>query len=273
MWFKYILSHPAQRIRTTFNILPMNNRFKSGKPPLFPFFCLKIQLLLLLLGLALRLSAQEVPEKKGLIRFREWQYALGVTLGTKGAGADMAFRVRPHWHLRAGLNYLQGSFGQQQFDLGGFGLSDNTWLFTGKIRQHSAELMVDYAVIHEQVRLVAGLAIHPGNRITGNFVLRDSVQFNEVRIAPEEMGQIDASIDYPRFFSPYLGIGLGRMVPWRRLSVGLDAGAYFRGKPSVELQASGLLQTNENNRTTLQNNLQDKRIWPAVNLRLGLRFL
>ena len=252
----------------------MNNRLKKGKPLLSSIFQLPaIALALLLSGCLAPIFAQESPVKKGLIRFREWQYALGVSLGTKGAGADMAFRVRPSWHLRAGLNYLQGSFGQQAFDLGNFGLSDNTWLFAGKIRQHSAEIMVDYAVLHEQVRAVVGLAIHPGNRINGTFVLRDSVQFNEVKIAPEEMGQIDANLRYGRFASPYLGVGLGRMVPWRRLSVSLDAGVYFRGKPSTDLHATGLLETNENNRQKLQDNLQNKRIWPALNLRVGLRFL
>jgi hypothetical protein len=78
---------------------------------------------------------------------------------------------------------------------------------------------------------------------------------------------------YGRFVSPYLGLGLGRIVPWKRLSVGLDAGAYFRGKPKTELNATGLLKTNENNQQTLQNNLENKRIWPALNLRVGLRFL
>ena len=185
----------------------------------------------------------------------------------------MAFRIRPHWHLRGGINYLQGRLGQQPFDLGDFGLSDNTWLFAGTIRQHSAELLVDYAVINEQIRLVAGVSVHPGNRISGRFVLRDSVQFNEVSIAPEEMGEINSSLVYAHLFSPYLGVGLGRMVPWKRLSIALDAGAYFRGTPSVDLKASGLLQTNERNQNTLQNNLQNKRIWPALNLRLGLRFL
>ncbi|MDX2067490.1 MAG: hypothetical protein SFV55_03630 [Haliscomenobacter sp.] len=252
----------------------MNNRLKYGKPLLSTILQLPFLVLLLLLSSGTSpVFAHEAPVKKGLIRFREWQYALGASLGTKGAGADMAFRVRPSWHLRAGLNYLQGSFGQQQFDLGSFGLSDNTWLFTGKIRQHSVEIMVDYAVLHEQVRAVVGIAVHPGNRITGTFVLRDSVQFNEIKIAAEEMGQIDASLRYSRFASPYLGVGLGRMVPWRRLSVCLDAGAYFRGKPSTDLQATGLLKTNENNRQQLQDNLQNKRIWPALNLRVGLRFL
>lgn len=252
----------------------MNNRLKKGKPLLSYFLRpSSIALALLLSGSLSPLFAQDAPVKKGLIRFREWQYALGVSLGSKGAGADMAFRVRPSWHLRAGLNYLHGSFGQQAFDLGSFGLSGNNWLFSGKIRQHSAEIMIDYAVLHEQIRAVVGLAIHPGNRINGTFVLRDSVQFNEVKIAPEEMGQIDASLRYGHLASPYLGVGLGRVVPWRRLSVGLDAGAYFRGKPSTDLQATGLLETNDNNRQQLQNNLQNKRIWPALNLRIGLRFL
>lgn len=244
----------------------MNNRLKYGKPLLSTVF--------IILAFSPHAVAQEeVPAKKPLIRFREWQYALGANLGTKGAGADIAFRISPHWHLRGQLNYLQGSLGQHQFDLGSFGLSDNTWLFSGKIRQHAAEILVDYAVLHEQIRAVAGLTVHPGNRINGTFVLRDSVQFNEVRIAPEEMGQIDASLHYRRLVSPYLGIGLGRVVPWQRLSLALDAGVYFRGKPRTQLDATGLLKTNENNRAQLQNNLQNKRIWPALNLRLGLRFL
>lgn len=251
----------------------MNNRLQTRKPLLFQFFFPKIFFTLLLLGLSMQVFAQDQAPKKALIRFREWQYALGATLGSKGAGADMAFRIRPHWHIRGGINYLQTSLGQQPFDLGNFGLNDNSWLFSGKIRQHSAEFFVDYAMIHEQIRLVGGVAIHPGNRINGTFVLRDSVQFNEVKIAPNEMGQIAGSIKYGHFFSPYLGIGLGRMVPWKRLSVCLDAGAYFRGSPQVSLKASGLLQTNERNQATLQNNLQNKRIWPALNLRVGLRFL
>lgn len=247
----------------------MNNRLKYGKPLLSSIF-----LVFTFSTCALHAVAQEaVAEKKPLIRFREWQYALGANLGSKGAGADIAFRISPHWHLRGQINYLQGSLGQHQFDLGSFGLSDNTWIFNGKIRQHSAEILVDYAVLNEQIRAVVGIAVHPGNRINGTFVLRDSVQFNEVRIAPEEMGQIDASLRYRRLVSPYLGVGLGRVVPWRRVSLGLDAGVYFRGKPATQLTARGLLQTNENNRAQLQNNLQNKRIWPALNLRAGLRFL
>lgn len=248
---------------------PMNNRLKYGKPLLSSV----LMIFAFLSNAPLTMAQEAVPAKKPLIRFREWQYALGANLGSKGAGADIAFRISPHWHLRGQLNYLQGSLGQHQFDLGSFGLSDNIWLFSGKIRQHAAEILVDYAVLHEQVRAVVGVAVHPGNRINGTFVLRDSVQFNEVRIAPEEMGQIDASVHYRRLVSPYLGIGLGRVVPWQRLSLALDAGVYFRGKPRTQLDATGLLQTNENNRAQLQNNLQNKSIWPALNLRMGLRFL
>lgn len=247
----------------------MNNRLKYGKPLLSSV----LMIFAFLSNAPLTMAQEAVPAKKPLIRFREWQYALGANLGSKGAGADIAFRISPHWHLRGQLNYLQGSLGQHQFDLGSFGLSDNIWLFSGKIRQHAAEILVDYAVLHEQVRAVVGIGVHPGNRINGTFVLRDSVQFNEVRIAPEEMGQIDASVHYRRLVSPYLGIGLGRVVPWQRLSLALDAGVYFRGKPRTQLDANGLLQTNENNRAQLQNNLQNKRIWPALNLRVGLRFL
>lgn len=247
----------------------MNNRLKYGKPLLSNIF-----LIFIFSHCTLQAIAQEaVSEKKPLIRFREWQYALGANLGSKGAGADIAFRISPHWHLRGQLNYLQGSLGKHQFDLGSFGLSDNTWLFSGKIRQHAIEVLVDYAVLHEQVRAVVGIAVHPGNRINGTFVLRDSVQFNEVRVAPEDMGQIDASIHYRRLVSPYMGLGLGRVVPWQRLSLALDAGVYFRGKPHAQLDATGLLYTNENNQAQLQNNLQNKSIWPALNLRVGLRFL
>lgn len=252
----------------------MNYRFKDGRPFHLIFFDQKIICLAFFLFASLNsLMAQEEPVKKGLIRFREWQYALGTSVGSKGAGADMAFRVRPSWHFRVGLNFFQFNLNDRTFDLGNFGLSDNKWLFRGNVRQHSADFLVDYAFFNEQLRVVAGLAIHPGNRIWGNFVLRDSILFNEVKIAPDELGQIDASMRYGRFLSPYLGVGIGRIVPWRRLSVDLDAGAFFRGKPQTSLTATGLLQTNENNRETLQKNLEDKRIWPALNLRLGLRFL
>jgi hypothetical protein len=72
---------------------------------------------------------------------------------------------------------------------------------------------------------------------------------------------------------PYAGVGLGKVVPKRRLSVGGEMGFFYMGKPRVSLDYSGFLETTtiDEQIPTVERNLSGYRFLPTLTISLTYR--
>jgi len=89
---------------------------------------------------------------------------------------------------------------------------------------------------------------------------------------PIEDGSLDAFLEVEKTVKPYIGIGLGRAVPKRRLGLNLDLGLMLHGTPELGSSNSYVRQAlNEEMDSETKDLLDQVVAWPVVSLRLVWR--
>lgn len=120
--------------------------------------------------------------------------------------------------------------------------------------------------------LAAGLAYtwHPHLRAVAT--ADGKLDLGGLELTPEDVGVIDLQVRW-RPVIGYVGWGFGRVVPRRRVGVGFEMGVFYLGRPRVNLQYEGFLET-----TTLaeqvpviEHNLRNYRYLPTLNLRVSYK--
>lgn len=113
-----------------------------------------------------------------------------------------------------------------------------------------------------------GYTWHPtiGFTITAN----DKLNLGGLELRPEDVGTINLGVRWHPVVG-YLGWGFGRTIPRRRIGVGLEMGVYYLGKPSVQLDYAGFLETTNLREQvgTVERNLSDYRYLPSLNLTIS----
>lgn len=113
-----------------------------------------------------------------------------------------------------------------------------------------------------------GYTWHPtvGFVITAN----DKLNLGGLELTPEDVGTINLGVRWHPVVG-YAGWGFGRIIPRRRIGVGFEMGVYYLGRPSVQLDYEGFLET-----TTLseqvpivERNLSNYRYLPSLSLTLS----
>jgi hypothetical protein len=201
------------------------------------------------------------------------RYAIGLVLpGTQAfIGVDIAAKVAPKFDVRLGYNFLSFDLALTNYAIQSG--SDNRYNINTKFDMSALTLLGGYAPgKKERFRLTAGLGYFPQNRINGDFEVAQEVRFNDVTISPDEVGQAIWSYTYASKISPYVGITFGRVIARKsRLSFSCDLGSFYKGKPDIEIDATGLLTENYRNEEVLERNLKSATWWPVASMRLGFR--
>ncbi|RIV23431.1 hypothetical protein DYU11_10535 [Fibrisoma montanum] len=196
------------------------------------------------------------------------QYQVGIQAGTTGIGLygerllDQAHRLA----LRVGVNYLA---------------------YRQPVRLKTAD--DSYVVIDPDFMISlahAGLRWNPFKRssffvtagagYTWNPALRfvltaeNTVNFGGLVMTAEDVGTIRAGLRWNPVVA-YLGTGFGRVIPRRRLTVGVELGGYYLGKPTVELDYEGFLETTtiDEQVPIVERNLAGYRYLPVLNLNVA----
>jgi len=200
-------------------------------------------------------------------------FGIGASIGTKNyIGADLLINIVSQLHVRLGYNRFEFEFDDVHTSVSGFANQDLS--FTGTIQQNNVEVLFEWGILNGRVRFVGGPVITIDNEIQSDFRLTEDIQINDITIPAEEVGSGDVSVTHSFTVFPYVGIGFGRSLPWRRFGVNLDVGTYYKGTTQVRLGATGLIRANEDNEDIINRNLRDEPVsslWPVVSLRLAYR--
>lgn len=194
---------------------------------------------------------------------------LGLNLSTNGFGIQLAHSILKNGKLLARLEgrYYHAEISNHEIYFNGIKMHVN-----GFIKRGSIGILIDYHPFKNSFKFTTGFSILL-NEVKNVAKSKDSVQFGDLTISPDEIGSIN--IDYKVEPSPYFGIGYGRAIPKKRFGITAEIGFYYVNTPKINYNGTGLLETT-NPRNISVNNLFVKDVYnfpiiPVYNLGLNIR--
>jgi hypothetical protein len=215
-----------------------------------------------------------------------WQQK--VTLGlnispTSGLGFDASYRLTRKLSLKTAFYYNDIVKKNYTFSISSItsdapNAQPQTFSFDVLYKFSSFNIGIDYAPFKRPwFRLLAGAAIYPSNNLTVKGELTSSIKFNDVELTPDDVGKGQFVVGFKSPINPYIGIGLGRLHPKKRMNVSFDMGAIYKTKYDfkIDVEEGGLIrEDNENNAAVLSKNFNEKlflRVLPNINIRVAYR--
>jgi hypothetical protein len=205
--------------------------------------------------------------------------SVGLNIGlANGIGLDVAYRFSPHWAGKLGLNYAQ--YTQKGIEYS-YQSTTNGTTTTQRMSFDAAVNISNLAATFEytpgpkgRFKLIGGLTYFPQNTIDAGGQLLTTLKFNDVVLTPEDIGSGNVQIGFSQKISPYIGMGIGRTFPRKRLNLSLDLGTQYKGdyKVKINVKPGLLLKQNEDNAAILERNFNEKwygHFFPVLNLRLA----
>ena len=192
--------------------------------------------------------------------------AIGVQLGLPGFGLEYAHNLSPHLNARARVNYFVLNDYSTDMELSGQDVN-----IAVDLNALSTDFLLDYLPFkRSSFHITGGISFVSKMNIDATVLLNQTFEYGDIKITPEEIGQIDIGIDYTGI-APYIGFGFGRSVPKNRVGVGLEVGGYFAGGPQVDVEATGMLSDTSEEEAQLEENLSDYAWVPRASLRISFK--
>lgn len=224
-------------------------------------------------------KAQDAPTTAHMVDStkvkHKFHIALGISSGTNAlVGVDLAFHVAPMLNIRVGYNHLTYNKvgAKPDFNMIGLKVPEGKIAVDADVNLSNASLLLEFAPFKKRrFRLVVGASYAPDMYYSATLRYAGNISLNDMIVSPDEIGTMNVRVTHKSKISPYIGLGFGRVVPRKRVALGLDLGAYYRDSPIVKIDATKLLAGNVNNETPLNNNLKPYKWFPVANLRLAIR--
>jgi hypothetical protein len=207
--------------------------------------------------------------------------AVGLNVGlVNGVGLDVAYRFAKHLTAKFAVNYAD--YTQKDFrytyttTVNGIPTQQIISL-DASVNLSNVALNLEYSPGRlGRFKLIGGLAYFPQNTLTVGGQTLSNIKFNDVILNSDDLGSGTIQVGFSQPISPFIGMGLGRTFPRKRLNIGLDLGTQYKGDYTVKINVKqGLLtKQNEENAVKLARNFNEKwygHFFPVVNLRLAYR--
>jgi len=207
-------------------------------------------------------------EKKLYFPPVDWNsgWAGGLKISTLGPGIEGIKSINGNWNARVGFSLLPFPV-KRQVSVGNLGLD-----ISSKNRLGGINLQGDFffqpwfyftgGVLLDLVH--SNLTIH----------LSDSVQYGDISITPEEVGNITARARPGWMVAPFLGIGFGNSMPVnRKIWFNIEIGAIYHGKPHFNLNAEGMISPTASveNEIALETAFKGYRFYPLLSAQVNYR--
>ncbi len=202
--------------------------------------------------------AQEAPEHPRI-------FALGVSAGTLGVGAEASYRIYDKLVLRGAISAYKLDIDQTIFDISNIDSND----FNFDARGFFAGAMLDWHPFGNDLRLTGGLRYV---KIDFESVDRNGGTLGSNAYSAAQVGDIHRTVSNSNPLAPYLGIGYD-VAHFNRenstLTFALDCGALYAGNPDVSVRTehsvSGLADDLALESETLRSDLEKYyRFYPVV---------
>ncbi len=211
---------------------------------------------------------------------RHW--SLGISGGLVNVpGFDLAYKFHSHWTARLGYGYLDYGVTNYKYDIKSTDaagiVSSKTFLLNAAANFSNISGLIEYGVGPKgRFRLIGGAAYFPKKNFTVSGEMLTEFELSAVTLRPSDLGSGGIEVGFAQKISPYLGFGIGRTTPRRRLNLSIDFGAYYMGDYRIKINVNPgiILKENEENGPIIERNLNARffnKVLPSGNLRLAYR--
>jgi hypothetical protein len=211
--------------------------------------------------ISLNAAAQEADlSSKGI--------GIAVKASTNGLGGDIVYNFHKRMDVRLGYEQLKYnttfSFSEESVEYDA----------TADYKAGSLSILFDfYPTKYIFFTVGAGYNMFHAN-LDGRAA--SGIEFGDIIIPKEKIGNFNFQIDPSLKISPYLGIGFGRTLGLKnRLAFAFEIGGYFQGSPDITVSATGLLSPTSNpdqqHEARLEKQVNQYSIYPVMKLSLSYK--
>lgn len=215
----------------------------------------------------------EVSDTDSLVPFSP-AYGVGVAAGLWAIPSlDFAAQVTPWLGLSLGYNHFDLKFNNTEIETSNYGFGDQTMLLNGRFFLQNLQLNAHLSLPKVSwLRLQLGAGYTLNEDVFANFAFAESVYLNDLEIKPENVGSIESRLQEGASILPFIGLGIGRLLPKKRIGLSLNGGVFYRGEPQFTVIGTEMLEDNNSNAAVLEENFQDFKWLPTLNMRLTIKF-
>ncbi|PRY03984.1 hypothetical protein CLV24_13711 [Pontibacter ummariensis] len=196
--------------------------------------------------------------------------AVGLSIGTQGAGLEGQIPLMRQWQFRLGATVLPFSVSKDYY-----AFPSRATVVDMDANFAKAHFFVDWepfaekGTFLEKFAVSGGLAYFLTAKTKARVRLRDPYYYGDIEFSPEDAGELLVKSDW-KGFAPYAGIGLNRLRLRGAMSLDLGLGAFYMPSPSVSITGTKMLEENAQNEAQLKKNLDDHfRLMPALQFSLN----
>lgn len=225
-----------------------------------------------LLICALSLRAQQVLDYYGNNNAVS-PISLGVHLGTQGFGLNIAYKQNDLFAYRlsisdAPLGFTNTrSWGSQQYDLH----MNAKYVNLAAQFEYRPFNTQDHTDFTRKLVAVGGVAYFFKAQADVKATPKNDYKYGDIIIDKNDLGHVYGKAKW-KSVAPYLGVGLRELKVSSRLFVNVDLGTYYLSSPDVTITGDKLLDGNNSNQKTVQQNLKNYHWLPVIQGGLSYRF-
>ena len=195
--------------------------------------------------------------------------ALGVKLGTLGAGVDLTTRLAPVLDVRAEFNSFDYSTSGTHKEID----------YSGKLKLATGGVLLDWHPGAEGFRLSAGAYLNRNELQANGISSGGNYTINNRVYTAQQVGKLTGRADFTSF-APYAGLGFGHTISDRHhWSFVFDLGVLFEGAPRLTVRSEGPIANDpafkadlEAERSKIQKDVNAFRIYPVIDFGFAYRF-
>lgn len=191
----------------------------------------------------------------------------GITGGTLGIGPEIGYRLSENIGVRANASFLSISHGFDSDDIE----------YDGKVKLQSFGAMLDVYPFGGGFRVSGGFRINNNKARATAEPSGGSYDINGTTYTAAEIGTLRADTDIKNF-APALTLGYGGGLS-SGFVFGIEAGALFQGRIKIKpltytgtLDSAELRADLEAERQSVQDDIDDYKVYPILQLTIGYRF-
>ncbi|MBA4850538.1 hypothetical protein [Emticicia sp. BO119] len=195
---------------------------------------------------------------------------IGLNASTLGIGGNISLRIPSKVVLVGELGYSYFKFNKE---INYRTPEESDIFFQPDIRQNIVTGMISwYPLKKKRLYLKSGVGYSVRQRYFVRVTSPTGLLLGGVEIAPEDFGQVDLAIQWSRLM-PYIGIGIGKPISKKKLSVSFTMGCFYMGSPKIQAQFEGFLEstTLDTQVALIQANMRNYSFYPVLSLNLRYR--
>jgi hypothetical protein len=196
--------------------------------------------------------------------------SIGVIFGTNGVGVEINYLLPRN--EKVGLRLTGAYIGYQKQN-------------TVKLNPKSS-LVIDPDISFGQILLagtyspfkkrvfsiVAGVAYLYNFKLAAFANTDTGLDFSGTQIAAEDFGHVNLEIKWNKI-APYVGFAFGRVVPRKRVGLGVEMGCYYLGHPHIQTDYTGVLEITNVDEVIpqIEKNITNYSFLPSINFKVRYR--